>query len=206
MHAPWSNPHRLPYFPSSIIPGILPGKTLPMAPPYPARAPALKGCVPPNNTHPFCDTTKTASERATLLAAMFTPTELAMLMNDEMAAVDRLGVRNVMHAGVLRARAPRVCIDFEITDDGRCMTALSCGTLRNIMGTKHMNARTHTHTRMHSHAHILTHAHTRTPKNTVHTVGPGVPVWPRVVARAPARVHCQRGVGEGRPLLHPVPC
>eukprot|EP00729_Bicosta_minor_P025995 gene25995-12162_t len=106
------------------ISGILPGKTVPNAQPYPhSLVPAPKGCVAPNNTFPWCDTSLSAEKRATLLTAQFTPSELAMLMNDEMNAVPRLGVPVYRYGHEALHGVELVCpVAGEWEKDGKCFT------------------------------------------------------------------------------------
>ena len=52
-----------------------------------------KGCVGNLSSLPFCDASLGAAQRAKLLSELLTVTELANCMNDEMPAIDRLGIQ-----------------------------------------------------------------------------------------------------------------
>ena len=57
-----------------------------------AAPPPLKGCLWPHDTHTFCDTTKSAAQRAALLANMLTVPELISAMQGDTPAIKRLGI------------------------------------------------------------------------------------------------------------------
>ena len=69
-------------------------KPLQQTPPWPQplqKAPNF-GCLGNFSTLSFCDASLAFEERARLLSEMLTPPELSSFMNDEMPAVERLGI------------------------------------------------------------------------------------------------------------------